>query len=87
MVILADTLPAYTSASQSETGVSCFMRTGLFLLGVAVAVEEGNETACRSLGFAPSLLCSSCSKLGEFVGTEDVLVGECKGCCAGGTLF
>lgn len=53
----------------------------VLLLG-AVAADSDNETACRALGFAPSLLCSSCAKLGEYVGEEDALVGECKSCCA-----
>ena len=30
---------------------------------------------------APSLLCSACDKLGEFVDADDALVGECRGCC------
>ena len=52
----------------------------VLLLGSAMA-DEANETACRSLGFAPSLLCSSCSRLGDYVGSEDSLVGDCKSCC------
>lgn len=43
--------------------------------------NEANETECRSLGFSSTLLCSSCSKLGEFVGESDPLIGECQGCC------
>ena len=61
------------------------MRTAGLLLLVAssslAAGEETNETTCRGLGFAPSLLCSSCTKMGEFVGADDALVGECNGCC------
>ena len=55
---------------------------GLLLVAAScAAAEETNESACRSLGFGPSLLCSSCGRLGEFVGEDDSLVGECKGCC------
>ena len=35
----------------------------------------------RFFGQAPSLLCSACDKLGEFVSADDALVGECRGCC------
>ncbi len=55
--------------------------SALALLVAAGAAAEPNETNCRALGFAPSLLCSSCSKLAEHVGKEDALVGECEGCC------
>jgi len=51
------------------------------LLAVASAEKPSNETACRELGFGSSLLCSSCAKLGEYVGAEDALVTECNGCC------
>ena len=37
--------------------------------------------ALRSPVQAPSLLCSACDKLGEFVDADDALVGECRGCC------
>ena len=47
----------------------------------ARADDVANETECRGLGFGLLLLCSSCTKLGEFVGDADPLVGECKGCC------
>jgi len=40
-----------------------------------------DESKCRELGFAPSLLCSACDKLGDFVDADDALVGECRGCC------
>ena len=56
----------------------------LLLLGVASAAtqEESrpSEAECRTLGFAPSLLCSSCAKLGDVLG-DDVLVRECQQCC------
>lgn len=54
----------------------------LLLAGAAVAAaEKPSEAECKALGFAPSLLCSSCKKLGDFVGAEDALIGECQGCC------
>ena len=57
-------------------------RSAVVLLCYAqVAADDANETECRALGFGPSLLCSSCHKLGEFVGESDPLVGECTGCC------
>ena len=31
--------------------------------------------------FAPTLLCSGCTKLAEAIGEEDSLVGECRSCC------
>jgi hypothetical protein len=40
-----------------------------------------SESECRTLGFAPSLLCSSCAKLAEFIPTGDSLLGECQSCC------
>ena len=57
-------------------------RSAVVLLCYAqVAADDANETECRALGFGPSLLCSSCHKLSEFVGESDPLVGECTGCC------
>ena len=57
-------------------------RSAVVLLCYAqVAADDANETECRALGFGPILLCSSCHKLGEFVGESDPLVGECTGCC------
>jgi hypothetical protein len=57
-------------------------RSAVVLLCCAqAAADDANETECRSLGFGPSLLCTSCHKLGEFVGESDPLVGECAGCC------
>lgn len=57
-------------------------RSAVVLLCCAqVAADDANETECRALGFGPSLLCTSCHKLGEFVGESDPLVGECTGCC------
>jgi hypothetical protein len=53
----------------------------LAVLLVSSVVAEPDEAACRKLGFAPSLLCSACDKLGDFVGTEDALIGECRECC------
>ena len=47
----------------------------------AADASASSEAECRKLGFAPSLLCSNCKKLGDFVGAEDALVGECQGCC------
>ena len=55
-------------------------RAGLLLVA-ATASAEPDEAACRALGFAPSLLCSACDKLGEFVSSDDSLVAECRGCC------
>lgn len=44
----------------------------LLLLASAIAADPAaerlSEASCRTLGFGPSLLCSSCAKLGEFVG-------------------
>ncbi|KAL1520223.1 hypothetical protein AB1Y20_023693 [Prymnesium parvum] len=58
------------------------MRVGVGVLLLASALaDDANETACRALGFAPSLLCSSCTKLSEFVGAGDALFHECRGCC------
>ena len=60
---------------------------GLLLLACARTARaedgggEANETACRALGFGSSLLCASCTKLGDYVGADDPLVGECQGCC------
>ena len=51
----------------------------VLLLGTARA--EADEVACRKLGFAPSLLCSSCDRLGDHVGLDDPLTSECRGCC------
>ena len=54
------------------------------LLGLAAAAvgERPSEAECQALGFAtPSLLCSSCEKLGEFVGIDDPLISECERCC------
>ena len=51
----------------------------VLLLGAARA--EPDEAACRALGFAPSLLCSSCDRLGDHVGLDDPLTSECRGCC------
>ena len=51
------------------------------LLVAAAAAERQDEATCRSLGFAPSLLCSSCDKLVEHVPAEDPLIGECRSCC------
>lgn len=58
-----------------------FMRALAALLLVSSARAESEEGSCRSLGFAPSLLCSSCVKLGEFVAADDPLLAECNGCC------
>lgn len=57
------------------------MRALAALLLVSSARAESEEGSCRSLGFAPSLLCSSCGKLGEFVAADDPLLAECNGCC------
>lgn len=53
----------------------------LLLIQLVAGENKQNETACRALGFAPSVLCSSCGKLAEFVGAEDPLIGECQQCC------
>jgi hypothetical protein len=55
-------------------------RSLALLLGVLPLSRS--SAACGELGFAPSLLCSSCAKLGEHVGAHDPLVNECLGCCA-----
>ena len=57
---------------------------GLCCLALAARAEcDSNKSTeeCAKLGFAPTLLCSACTKLGEAVGTSDVLVEECMGCC------
>ena len=65
-------------------GVVASLRA-LLLVGAAAGAEDAeqrlDEAACRALGFGPSLLCSSCDRLGEFVGADDALVGECRSCC------
>ena len=65
-------------------GVAAPLRA-LLLVGAAAGAEDAeqrlDEAACRALGFGPSLLCSSCDRLGEFVGADDALVGECRSCC------
>mmetsp|Transcript_11046 Transcript_11046/g.24111 ORF Transcript_11046/g.24111 Transcript_11046/m.24111 type:complete len:87 (-) Transcript_11046:615-875(-) len=59
----------------------------LLLLALAPTVQNTAEDAalseaeCRSLGFAPSLLCSSCTKLAEFIPAGDSLIQECEHCC------
>ena len=57
------------------------MRFGTVAALFAAAAATPDEAACKELGFAPTLLCSGCDKLGEFVGAEDALVAECRGCC------
>ena len=58
-------------------GVAC-----VALLVAGAAASKPDEAACRSLGFAPSLVCSSCDKLGEYVANaSDPLLAECKQCC------
>ena len=60
------------------------MRGSLVLLASLAAAqpeERLGEAECRALGFAPGLVCGSCAKLGEFVGQDDALVGECGRCC------
>ena len=79
------TLPELRSALAAATmGVAAPLRA-LLLVGAAAGAEDAeqrlDEAACRALGFGPSLLCSSCDRLGEFVGADDALVGECRSCC------
>ena len=59
------------------------MQLGVLLVVSAAAstAAQPDEAKCKSLGFAPSLLCSACDKLGEFVPADDALIGECRGCC------
>ena len=58
------------------------MRVGLVLAtAVLTARAESEGSDCRALGFAPSLLCSSCTKLGEHIGADDPLLAECGKCC------
>ena len=56
---------------------------GLCCLAVAAGAETNKSSTekCAKLGFAPTLLCSACTKLGEAVGPNDALVEECTGCC------
>ena len=59
-----------------------YSRCCLTLLVASAAADGPDEAACRELGFAPSLVCSSCDKLGEYVGdASDALVAECRQCC------
>lgn len=73
----------------------------LFLLGISMviiltlglpALARESDEVCKKLGFSPTLLCSSCSTLSEFVlppGSRDSdeqrsgedLVKECRQCC------
>jgi hypothetical protein len=53
----------------------------LVLLGIVGSAQAENASECKSLGFAPSLYCSSCDKLSDLVSATDPLVNECKGCC------
>ena len=54
----------------------------VLLLGHASAVPD--EEACRKLGFAPSLLCSSCTKLEEAVDSgKSALLNEFADACGG----
>jgi len=72
------------SVVAATMGVAAPLRA-LLLVGAAAGAEDAeqrlDEAACRALGFGPSLLCSSCDRLGEFVGADDALVGECRSCC------
>ena len=52
------------------------------LLVVSAKADEANASACRELGFGPSLYCSGCDKLASVVPEGDTLVDECRGCCA-----
>ena len=56
---------------------------GLCCLAVAAGADTNKSSTeeCAKLGFAPTLLCSACTKLGEAVGPTDALVEECTGCC------
>ena len=62
-------------------GVSRATCVALLVAGVA-ADSKPDEAACRALGFAPSLVCSGCDKLAEYVGNaSDPLLAECRQCC------
>lgn len=53
----------------------------LVLSSAAASTDGPGSERCRSLGFGPSLLCTSCTKLAEHVGKDSTLVEECAGCC------
>ena len=57
------------------------MSLGILLVVSAASAQAPDEAACKALGFAPTLLCSACDKLGDFVPADDALVGECRSCC------
>ena len=74
------------SDSDMAVGTLRAQALGVVLIASAVSgAEESSskrdEAACAALGFAPSLLCSACDKLGEFVGSDDSLIAECRDCC------
>mmetsp|Transcript_30428 Transcript_30428/g.78929 ORF Transcript_30428/g.78929 Transcript_30428/m.78929 type:complete len:81 (-) Transcript_30428:582-824(-) len=57
-------------------------RVGLASMMLVTFVRaDVNATECKTLGFAPSLYCSSCDKLAGTIAEGDPLVGECRGCC------
>merc|ERR1711915_1122472 len=61
-----------------------FCLSCLSFVPFSLQTEESSKAldsaACRELGFTESLMCSSCFKLSDFVGDEE-LVEECKSCC------
>ena len=61
--------------------MGCASAAVVFALASATSESPPTEAECRALGFAPSLLCSSCVKLGEFIPADDPLLGECEQCC------
>ena len=55
------------------------MVTRRLVLLVAVAGAEPNAE-CQALGFASTLLCSTCDKLASYT-ESNALLSECRGCC------
>ena len=43
--------------------------------------DKKREQECAALGFAPTLSCGTCKKIGAQVGDDHKVVGECQGCC------
>lgn len=66
----------------AATGLATGRRPGTAALLLGVAAVGAAPVPCADLGFAPTLLCSACTKLGERIGASDPLVAECERCCA-----
>lgn len=62
-------------------GFSRAFSSGLLFAAALASTDKNDAATCAKLGFAPTLLCSACAKLGEHVGAEDTLVTECSRCC------